>query len=259
MSYEADKAIYLTAAGLAVTAAFMIRQKWAFYVAAAIGLMVADPGGMSNSAMIWRTTDQGGSTAELDELDRSLDRLKDRLKEEGKWDGQAFDTFAGVHETFKKSLKTLKETRNDTGQAVDQTAAVYHYGAYVCLAVASAMMVLGVIRLASSFNPFTAAASEVATAAAGAATTQTVRQMLMKQGKLVAILATILYMVVQQTEAMGKIFPTLKAMPTPMSVGGASTEFAGAGLQYDEKTGSLMPKMDESLMNGQYPGGTANL
>ncbi|MFD1542261.1 WXG100 family type VII secretion target [Nonomuraea guangzhouensis] len=260
MSYESDGALYKLAASGAAAGAVMILQPWAFYVAAALGVMVSDPGAMSRSAKAWRSLDHDGLMSELDDLDQGLDHLKKQLKSSGKWAGAAFDTFEGIHKSFKNGVKSLKDTRNDTGQAVDVAAKAYHYGALVAVAVGSSMLILGLWKLAMRATPWTMIASEGLSAVRGSITLQAVKKLLVRHGMIIGGLSTVLYMAVQQTEMTGKLFPGLEAaIPTEMTAmkSGGMPPFSDAGMQYDEKMGGLSVKMDDSL--GKLPGDIASV
>ncbi|MEV0350463.1 WXG100 family type VII secretion target [Nonomuraea sp. NPDC050680] len=258
---ELGAGLYLTAAGTASAAALVIQQPWAFYVAAGIGTLVSNPGAMADAAKAWQSIDHAGLMSELDELADGLDHLKKQLKTSGKWDGGAFDTFEGIHTAFKNGVKTLKETRNDTGEAVNSASKAYYVGAGVALLVAAAMTAYGLYKLASSATPFTRAMAEVLVAVRGSLTLQTIKKLIVKQGLIVAALGGALYMSAQQTEMTGKLFPMLEAsIPTEMSAmkSGGMPPFSDAGMTYDEKMGGLTVKMDDSL-TGKLPGGTAQV
>ncbi|MEU7741664.1 WXG100 family type VII secretion target [Nonomuraea sp. NPDC049158] len=258
MSYESDASLYKLAASTASAAAVAILQPWAFYVAAGIGVLVSNPGAMSDAAKAWQSIDHAGLMSELDELADGLDHLKKQLKTSGKWDGAAFDTFEGIHTAFKNGVKSLKDTRNDTGDAVDSAAKAYHYGAIVVMAVATSMLVMGIWKLAMGATPWTKIMAEGLSAVRGSITLQAVKKLLIKQGLIVATLGGVLYMSAQQTEMTGKLFPMLEAsIPTEMSAmkSGGMPPFSDAGMTYDEKMGGLSVKMDDSL-TGKLPGGS---
>ncbi|MEU4228834.1 WXG100 family type VII secretion target [Nonomuraea sp. NPDC026600] len=260
MSYESDASLYKLAASTAVAGAAMIMQPWAFYAAAAIGVMVSDPGAMAKTAKAWRSLDHDGLMSELDELAGGLDKLKTDLKSSAKWEGASFDTFEGIHTAFKNGVKSLKDTRNDTGDAVDAAAKIYHYGALSAMAVGSVMLWMGLSKMAARFTPGLGNFAEVLTAARGAVTLQAVKAILKKHALAVAVVTGVLYMAIKQTEMTGKLFPGLEAsIPTEMTAmkSGGMPPFSDAGMQYDEKMGGLSVKMDESL--GKVPGGTASV
>ncbi|MDA0637166.1 hypothetical protein OUY22_27510 [Nonomuraea sp. MCN248] len=241
------KETYMGAAIMATLAAPMIMRPWAFYVAAALGTMISDPEGMMESAKEWKVND-------LVQLDGEIETLKTTLKDKGTWEGEAFEAFDKVHTSFKESLKNLNESRNATGEAVDSTAGFYKVGAFVCSAIAVGMMAYGIWKMVARSNPATAVAAEATDAAVGTPVTNTVKSMLKKHGIAVASLAGLLGMVKMQTESAGKVFPTLKAIPTEMSLmqSGGSKPFMNDGMTYDDNVGTLLPKMDESLTR---PGG----
>ncbi|MEW9546978.1 WXG100 family type VII secretion target [Nonomuraea sp. NPDC050783] len=250
------KETYMVAAGMATAAAFMIRSPWAFYTASAIGTMISDPEGMEESAKKWRTSDRGGDTTELDELDTQLTNLRTQLQDQGKWEGEAFEAFDAVHKSYKQSLVNLKEIRNDTGDGVESTAGFYKVGAYICSTIAISMMALGIYKLVAKANPVTAATAEVADAAQGRITLAAVKQVVRKQAMVAGGLTFAMYSAVQASEAAGKVFPTLKAIPNEMTAmtSGKGTPFTQDGLTYDEDAGALMPKMDKSM--NPYGGGS---
>jgi hypothetical protein len=255
--YESDATLYKVAAVTAAAASVMIMRPWAFYVTAMIGTMVSNPGGMAQSAKNWKSLDHQGLMGELDELDAGLVQLKKQLKEAGKWEGTAADTFEGIHKSFMDAIKSLKETRNNTGDAVGTAAEVYHYGAIVCTVVAGSMFILGVYLMASRGTPLTAVFAEGISSIRGAMTMQAVKKVLMKHLMVAGALGGVLYMTIQQTEMTGKLFPGLEAsIPTEMSdlQSGGMPPFSDAGMTYDEKMGGLTVKMDDSLTSGKVPG-----
>ncbi|MEV6151122.1 WXG100 family type VII secretion target [Nonomuraea sp. NPDC052129] len=258
MSYESDASSYQAAATMATIAAGWMLQPWAFYVAAGIGVLVSNPGAMSDAAKAWQSIDHAGLMSELDELADGLDHLKKQLKTSGKWDGAAFDTFEGIHTAFRNGVKSLKDTRNDTGDAVNSVAKAYHYGALVALAVATSMYLMAIWKLAMGATPWTKMTAEGLAAARGSITLKAVRGLLVKHGLIVGGLGTVLYMCAQQTEMTGKLFPMLEAsIPTEMTAmkSGGMPPFSDAGMTYDEKMGGLSVKMDDSLA-GKLPGGS---
>ncbi|MFG1963886.1 WXG100 family type VII secretion target [Nonomuraea sp. NPDC049028] len=257
---ELGAGLYLAAAAMASSAAFVIQQPWAFYAAAGIGTLVSNPGAMADAAKAWQSVDHAGLMSELDELDDGLDQLKKQLKTSGKWEGGAFDTFEGIHTAFKNGVKSLKETRNDTGEAVHSASKAYYVGSGVVMLAAVGMMGFAVYKLLSSATPFTKAVGEALVAVRGSLTLQSIRKLIAKQGLIVAGLGMVLYMSMQQTEMTGKLFPMLEAsIPTEMSAmkSGGMPPFSDAGMAYDEKMGGLTVKMDDSL-TGKLPGGSGS-
>ncbi|MGP3955561.1 WXG100 family type VII secretion target [Nonomuraea sp. 3N208] len=251
------KEMYLGAAATAIGAALLIRSSWASYVAAAIGTMVSDPEGMTDAAMSWRTTDQSGSTAELDQLETQLDSLKTQLQEEGTWEGEAFNSFATIHTSFKESVQQLKETRNSTGEAVDSSADFFRWGAIACTAIAGFMLIVAISKWASNLGgPIGRAAGWLWEKAAGQATLTITKAMLKRHGIAIAALGGLLYMLKAQTESTGKIFPTLEAMPTQMTAleSGDTIPFTYDGMIYEEGAG-LVPTGDYSTTDPTGGGG----
>ncbi|MCK2221289.1 WXG100 family type VII secretion target [Actinomadura sp. ATCC 31491] len=250
------KEFSMAAAFTATAAAFMIRSPWAFYVATGIGTMISDPEGMEESAKQWRTSDRGGLTDELDELDTQLAGLRTQLQEKGTWEGESFKAFDAVHTSYKDSLKQLKEVRNSTGDGVESTAGFYKVSVYACNAIALGMMAFGIWKLVSKANPVTAAVAEGSDPVVGRTFLTAAKQVLRKQVMVAGGLTFALYSAVQASEMSGKIFPSLKAIPTEMSSlqSGKGMPFTQDGMTYDENAGSLMPKMDESA--NPYGGGS---
>ncbi|MEU6729012.1 WXG100 family type VII secretion target [Nonomuraea wenchangensis] len=250
------KEISMAAAGTATASAFFIGQPWAFYVASAIGTLVSDPEGMETAAKNWRTSDHNGEVEELDKLDTELTNLKTQLQNDGTWEGDAFESFETVHTNYKNSLKQLKEVRNATGDGVNSTAGFYKVCTYLCSAIATAMAGLAVYKVASKASPLTAAFSEGVAAAFGKITLTAIKKVLGKQIMVAGGLTFALYTAIQTSEMAGKVFPTLKAIPTEMSLmqNGGGSPFTQDGLQYNEDAGALMPKMDEATAK-KYGGG----
>ncbi|MFG1941934.1 WXG100 family type VII secretion target [Nonomuraea sp. NPDC048826] len=243
------KEVYWTAAGTATAAAFMIGQPWAFYVASGIGTMISDPEGMTESAQHWRTADRNGATTELDDLTTQLASLKTQLKDQGTWEGEAFTAFDEIHTSYTESVKQLKEIRNATGDAVDSSATFYKWGAVFCQTIALGMMALGIAKMIAKASPVSAVIAEGVAATFGKITLTAVKQVLWKQRWVAGGLGIALYTAVNMSEAAGKVFPTLKAIPTEMSMmeGGKLKPFMNDGMTYDENTGALLPKVDDSL------------
>ncbi|WP_219495580.1 WXG100 family type VII secretion target [Nonomuraea coxensis] len=246
------------AASTAIVSAFFVGQPWAFYVAGAIGTLVSDPEGMDTAAENWRTTDhhKDGLVEELSTLDTRLTELKTQLQTDGTWKGEAFKSFEAVHTSYKDSLKQLKEVRNATGDGVSSTATFYKVSTVVCSAIAAAMAGLAIYKVASKASPLTAAFSEGIAAAFGKITLSAIKKVIGKRVMVIGGLIFALYSAKQASEMAGKVFPTLKAIPTEMSMmqKGGGTPFTQDGLTYNEDAGSLMPKMDEATMK-KYGGG----
>ncbi|MGA5756858.1 WXG100 family type VII secretion target [Nonomuraea bangladeshensis] len=243
------KEMSMFAASTALASAFFIGQPWAFYVASAIGTLVSDPEGMETAAKNWRTSDHNGEVEELDKLDTELAGLKTQLQNDGTWEGEAFKSFEAVHTSYKDSLKQLKEVRNATGDGVDSTAGFYKVCTYLCNAIALSMAGLAVYKVASKASPLTAAFSEGVAAAFGKITLTAIKKVLGKQILVAGGLTYALYTAIQASEMAGKVFPSLKAIPTEMATmqNGGGPPFSQGGLEYNEDAGSLMPKMDKSM------------
>ncbi|MEO3798932.1 hypothetical protein [Nonomuraea sp. B1E8] len=249
------KEMYLTAAGSAAAAALVLRKPWASYMALAIGTLVSDPEGMGDAARQWRTADHSGDMEELDQLDQQLDDLKAQLKDQGTWEGQAFDSFETVHTSFKESLQQLKESRNATGDGVDAQADFFKWGAVTCTALAMFMWTVVIVSygfLLTSATGWGMVAKEVWETRMGLKGLSITKAMLRKHGIAVATLAGLLIFLKTQTESVGKIFPTLEAMPTQMSSmqNGGAMPFTNDGLTYEKEMGALSPQMDESMDGG---------
>ncbi|MEU5864453.1 WXG100 family type VII secretion target [Nonomuraea sp. NPDC047529] len=247
MSYEADKGLYWKAAATASGAALLIRRPWAYYIVLMIGLMVSDPGQMSASSKTWRTTDNGGTTSELDALEAQLKELRATLTGSGAtWEGTAREQFDKAYDDFTKSLNTLRSTRNSAGEAVDQTAKLYHVGALTCVCVAGYLVLYAMTLLVlrhSVYGNFIAHALDLKVSRT---TTTSMKKVLIKHGIAVTVLGTLFYQAVQQSEASGKLFPTMKGIPNELDTlkSGDLPEFSTAALEYSVETHSLMPKQD---------------
>ena len=252
MSHENGKALYYVAAATSATGALMIRRPWAYYVTLMIGLMISDPGQMSESAKAWRTTDNGGSTSELIALRGELSTLRNTLKEEGKWEGEAFERFDAAYQDFNKSLKMLETTRNSTGEAVDQSAKLFFGGAVVCNVIADFMFLYGVALMLLRYNVYGNFIAQALDIQVSKVAVQSVKKVLIRHGIAVGVLSTVMYQAMQMAETSGKLFPTMKSLPTELSnlKSGGMAEFTNSGLEYDEQAGSLTPKVDDSLSKG---------
>ncbi|MGW4472541.1 WXG100 family type VII secretion target [Nonomuraea sp. NPDC004354] len=244
MSYGEGKGLYYAAAATASGAALLIRRPWAYYVVLMIGLMVSDPGRMSSSAKNWRTTDHGGLTSELTALEGQLKELQAALSGPGvKWEGAAREQFDQAYNDFTQSLATLKSTRNATGEAVDQSAKLYYYGAITFMGIASFMMMYALAMIAiQRYVPFAYALD----LKVGKVAVEAGKKVLLKHGIAVGLLTTLLYQAVQQSEASGKAFPTMKGIPNQLTnlKSGAMPEFSSSALDYDVAGGTLTPKLD---------------
>ncbi|WP_327087490.1 hypothetical protein OIE66_34955 [Nonomuraea sp. NBC_01738] len=244
-SYEAGTTLFKTAAATALTAALMIRQPWAFYVAAAMGTLISDPAAMDARAKQWCTPDQQGTAKDVDDLIASVGAMKKELYDAGKWDGGAYEQFVTVCDDYVKSLTQIKSGRNDTGTACRQAAKFYFMVAIILQGIALLMLGLGVFKTLSSANPATGFMAELAALRQGGMLWSKIRSIMFKQGLIAGGLATIFFMVSSNTEMSGKLFPH-KAIPTEMSTmkNGGLPEFMNAGLEYDQTTG-FTPKVDD--------------
>ncbi|MEU4516819.1 hypothetical protein AB0G05_45665 [Nonomuraea wenchangensis] len=238
------KEMSMIAAGSAVVSAVFIGQPWAFYVAATLGSLVNNPEGMEDSVKHWL-----GAVDDLLDLDKQLDALKKRLEDEGTWEGEAFKAFETAYTSFKSSLKQLKDGRTATGEGVGSHASFSKFTAGFSVAIATAMSALAGYKVGSKASPITAAIAEGVTATIGKITLTSVKKLLGRQIMVAGGLSFLLYSAIQASEMAGKVFPTLKAIPTEMSTMGNSggMPFIQDGLEYNEDAGSLMPKMDESI------------
>ncbi|MER6511347.1 WXG100 family type VII secretion target [Nonomuraea sp. NPDC001636] len=247
MSYDEGKGLYYKAFFTASGAAVLIRRPWAFYIVAMIGLMISDPGRMSGSSKTWRTTDNGGTTSELAALEEQLKQLQATVTGTGTtWEGTAREQFDKAYADFTKSLATLRSTRNATGEAVDQSAKLYHVGALTCVCVAGYLALYAMTLLAlrhSVYGNFIAYALDLKVSRT---TTTSMKKVLIKHGIAVTVLGTLFYQAVQQSEASGKMFPTMKGIPNELDTlkSGDMPEFSTAALEYSVESHSLMPKQD---------------
>ncbi|MFC5815478.1 hypothetical protein [Nonomuraea harbinensis] len=241
------KDAFSAAAMMSLTAAVMIAQPWAFYVAAAFGTLVSNPEGMDDSATNWRSTDQNGVTTELNKLVEELEELKTQLKEDGKWEGGAFQSFSGVHGSFVESIGQLKNIRDETGNAVSSTADFMKIVSYIVLAIAGVMLAWGIFCFATRWHPVSAVTVYGMSAALGKAILAATKKIVASNWKKTAILAGIMFLAVQYTQMTGQMFPTVDPIPSEMSVlnTGDPTSmrqpFTNDGLVYDEDTGQLRP------------------
>ncbi|MFI7416759.1 WXG100 family type VII secretion target [Nonomuraea sp. NPDC049684] len=248
MSYEEGKGLYYKALATASGAAVLIRRPWAFYIVAMIGLMISDPGRMSGSSKTWRTTDNGGTTSELAALEEQLKQLQATVTGTGTtWEGTAREKFDEAYAEFTKSLATLRSTRNATGEAVDQSAKLYHVGALTCVCVAGYLALYAMTLLAlrhSVYGNFIAYALDLKVSRT---TTTSMKKVLIKHGIAVTVLGTLFYQAVQQSEASGKLFPTMKGIPNELDTlkSGDMPEFSNAALEYSVESHSLIPKQDK--------------
>lgn len=249
MSYEEGKWLYAAAFGTATLAAGMIGKPWAKYVVLMIGVVISDPGRMSSSADAWRGTD-GGTPSELTQLDGELVILKNMLAEY--WSGPAFEEFTKAHDTFSKSLKKLEETRNSTGEAIDQNARLYYWGAVLFSIIAGGMLALGIAMQIIRRHPLgrTVLGLNIDKLFAKTAI-KAGKNVLLKLGIGVGVVAGLMYVAIQQAEATGKAFPLVKGIPTAIdSLKTGAPEFTDATIQYDKQTGQIIPKVDVSSLPG---------
>ncbi|MFI6290916.1 WXG100 family type VII secretion target [Nonomuraea sp. NPDC050790] len=251
MSYENGTDTYYAAAGAATFAAtFLIRRPWAFYVAALIGVMISNPAQMADSGRTWRTTDNGGTTSELNALKTELDAMRTALGD--KWQGAAFEQFVQAHDGYIKSLESLKSTRNATGEAVDQSAKLYYAGAIACASVAGLMMVLGGLLVFLRRHVFTSALGEELQKKFGRTAVKAVKNVALKLGIAGVVIALAFKEAVRMSESAGKMFPTVKGIPSEFTTlkSGNLPEFTGVALDYDKETGALVPKVEDPTGKG---------
>jgi uncharacterized protein YukE len=249
MSYEAGTGLYKAAAASATAAALLIRRPWAYYVVLMIGLMVSDPGQMSRSAKTWRTTDTGGTTDELTTLGNELAALRDSLGEH--WEGEAFEHFKAAYEDFTTSIESLETTRNSTGEAVDQSAKLYYWGAVAFTVIAKCMLIYGLTLMflrRNAYGNFIAYALDLKVSRT---VVKEGKNVLLKHGIALGIITGLMYQAIKSSETNGA-FPMMKAIPTELSAlkSGGQPEFSGATVRYDVKSGQLLPPMDPSTLNG---------
>lgn len=230
---------YWTAVSMATAAAFVIKDRWAFTIVAAMGTMISDPEGMAESASGW-------STGELETLSGELDALKTALQENGTWEGEAFTAFEEIHGRFKESVTALEESRNSTGEAVGSTASFYAVGAIVCASIAAVMVAWAAVVLFSSVTPTSFIAAKINGFAVGRMLISLVKGILSKHRMVLIGLTAVIGMAVFQSRATGQVFPGLEAMPASEMDMGAMT-FTSDGMTYDENVASLMPEVDETM------------
>ncbi|MFC4120088.1 WXG100 family type VII secretion target [Nonomuraea zeae] len=243
MDFTEGKGLYMTAFTTASAAALVIRRPWANYVILTIGIMISDPGRMSSSADTWRTIDRGGMTSELDALGNELTTLKTTLADQ--WEGAAFEKFTEAYNEFTKSLDTLKSTRNNAGEAIDQSAKLYYWGARICGLIAGLMAAYATLLVAFRFSaPFV---SQVVDFKLGKIAVEATRKVALKHGIALGVLAGLMYTAITQSEASGKAFPMMQAIPTEISAlkSGAMPEFTNVGVDYDIPSGQLLPSQSD--------------
>ncbi|MCF6468049.1 hypothetical protein FAF44_06480 [Nonomuraea sp. MG754425] len=230
---------YLGAVAAAGVAAFMIKDRWAYTIVAAMGTMISDPDGMADSAAGW-------STGELETLSGELDALKTALQENGTWEGEAFTAFEDIHGRFKESIANLDEVRNSTGEAVDSTASFYAVGAIVCAGIAAVMVAWALVVQLAQVHPTTFMAAKVRGLPLGQKLINLIKGVLSKHKGITIALTAVIGMAVFQSRATGQVFPGLEAMPASEMDMGAMT-FTSDGMTYDENVASLMPEVDETM------------
>ncbi|MGW0801877.1 WXG100 family type VII secretion target [Nonomuraea sp. NPDC002799] len=241
------KEMYWTAGGMAALATALIRSGWTFYITSAIGSMISDPEGMEGSAKQTLTTVKNGLTVEFEEIDKLLVSLKTQLKEQGTWEGEAFEAFEQVHTSFRDSLKQLEDSRNATGEGLESSAAFWKVGAIVCASVAAVMLTLGIAKAASNLGgPIGKAAAWTAETVIAKTIIKVMEKVFGKHLLAIGALGGIMYAANAYADTAGKVFPTLKAMPTEMgsmtSLGGKP--FTNDGMIYDKDLGALTPKRE---------------
>ncbi|SDH01161.1 hypothetical protein SAMN05421505_110103 [Sinosporangium album] len=130
---------YLSAAAAASTAALLIRHPIAFYIAALLGLMTADPDAMNKAMEQWKTTQAGGKTDELATLRDSVKSLIERLEEDAKWEGETAKTVKDTMTAFLKELDKAAGLRDGVGDALGSAAKLYDSLSWVAVSIGSVM------------------------------------------------------------------------------------------------------------------------
>ncbi|GGK50549.1 hypothetical protein Ppa06_09060 [Planomonospora parontospora subsp. parontospora] len=246
MAYENDKDMYIAAVALATIAAGVLRRPMAFSIVATLGLMVSDPGAMNAAAKEW-------DKADLDQLKREITELKETLRKDGKWEGEAFAAFDAAVLKFNDELGNAQNLRKGMGDALDQTALVYHVGAIIAMSVAVIMQALAALSIVFLVHPGGKVAFEVALTGVLNSIDKAVKAMAKKKMTAAGVVAGILYGVATLQDNMGKLFFGMKAMPE------GTPEFTKAGLNYDPASGlkkTELPSLNMNLNQGglHFPG-----
>ncbi|MEV0617180.1 WXG100 family type VII secretion target [Nonomuraea sp. NPDC050404] len=246
---SAYKEAYMASAAAAAGLSFAIQSRWAYYAAAALATVVSNPDDMDKAVGKWRETNASIAT-----LNTDLDKLKTDLQDKGEWQGQASDTFAATHKTYKQSLDELGRANAGAGDAVEQHSTLAKWGLVPAGAVVTLMGVAAATRLAGNLTgPWGKAAALIFDKLVGTATLQVTKQMVKKFGIASAVVGGLMYTVMQMSESSGKAFPGAKAVPADLNTGGG-LKYQFPQLEYQEGMG-LTQKVDTEGMTNMPKGG----
>lgn len=240
---------FMGAAALALGSAFFIRHPMAFSIAAALGVVTADPDSMRDAMDKWKTEQAGGTTKELEELRNSVNSLAERLKKDAHWEAGTFDILKPLMDDFIVQTDNAAKQRDGVGDALNSSAKLYDTLSWVAVAVAGAMAIIAACVSATRTNPVSAPVGE-ASAAAGLKGLWTTVKPVLKTLWTLAMTVGGVFMGVQMLSMNQAVkFQSMEAMPM----------FNGLALGNDPTSGALTPGMieDDTTLGKTLPGQTA--
>ncbi|WP_189129060.1 WXG100 family type VII secretion target [Nonomuraea cavernae] len=216
---------------------------------AALGVIMADPDSMREAMKEWMTKEEGGQTAELQELQASVASLAEHLEKDAHWEGEAFNAFNELLKEFTKQTGNAAMQRDSVGNALKSSAKLYDVLSWVAVAVAAVMAIIARYLVVTRANPPAAPAGEAA-AAAGVQTLWTKLKPVMRGLLTMAFTVGGTYQVVQMMSMNQMMkFQSMEAMPMYNSL----------ALGNDANSGALIPVTieDKKTSGLTVPGQTA--
>ncbi|MFJ2030178.1 hypothetical protein [Streptosporangium sp. NPDC087985] len=228
MEYEADVWKYAGAVATTAAAALILKRRKALAIAAALGLMVSNPGSMKKCAQEWR---ESGTEVNLVSLRDEITRLKNQVKADKHWEGEAYEAFSAAADAFTAALDENQKCRKGAADTLDQTAFAYHAGADFAVVVAAAMSAMAMAFIVSyPFPPYRTAVNLMINPVLDRIDT-VVKAVVKRKMTLVGGAGAILAVVNGFQYNQKHLFMGMRVLPEK------KPDFTQAGLQYNNATG----------------------
>ncbi|GAA4233942.1 hypothetical protein FHR32_001437 [Streptosporangium album] len=228
MEYEVDVWKYTGAVATTAAAALILKRRKALAIAAALGLMVSNPGSMKKCAQEWR---ESGTEVNLASLRDEITRLKNQIKADKHWEGEAYEAFSIVADAFIAALDENQKCRKGAADTLDQTALAYHAGADFAVVVAAAMSAMATAYVISAPFPQLRTAVNLMINPVLDRIDTVVKAVVKRKMTLVGGAGAILAVVNGFQYDQKHLFMGMKALPEK------EPDFTQTGLQYDKKFG----------------------
>ncbi|MEV8633403.1 hypothetical protein AB0395_17250 [Streptosporangium sp. NPDC051023] len=238
MAYESDRWLVITAAATTLAAATCLRRPTAWAIAAAVALLVSNPGDMQKAATEWCNPQENGAV-DLAALKSQLEGLLAQVKQEGHWEGEACEAFSAQVKDFNLLLDKCKVYRQGMCDTLDQTAEFYHAGVLFACGVAGAMTIITMIYFACKLS-WLSLSAEAWVIVALKKVDDVVKAVVKKKMMAIGGAAALMLLLNSFQQDQRRLFYGFQAAP------GEQPDFSQVGLQYDS-TGGLIPKVDMSM------------